>query len=106
VVLGPVIAEDGIPEAWPALLSREQLCAYAGGISDATLRKVCPVRPVDLGANVLRYRRAEADAWLASLPHRGALRVVEEGEHDAAPSASTDRPSAAVERAKARAAGR
>jgi len=60
-----MIAADGIPEAWPALLSREQLCAYAGGISDTTLRKVCPVPAVDLGANVLKYRRAEVDAWLA-----------------------------------------
>ena len=105
-----MIAADGIPEAWPALLSREQLCAYAGGISDGTLRKVCPVPAVDLGANVLKYRRIEVDAWLASLPHRG-LRLAQDGEHDG-PSgeqgqpAANDRPSAAVERARARAAGR
>jgi hypothetical protein len=104
-----MIAEDGIPEAWPALLSREQLCAYAGGISDATLRKVCPVAAVDLGANVLKYRRAEVDAWLASLPHRG-LRLVAQSEQDApieveAPAAN-DRASAAVAKAQARAAAR
>jgi hypothetical protein len=100
-----MIAADGIPEAWPALLSREQLCAYAGGISDATLRKICPVAAVDLGANVLKYRRAEVDAWLAGLPHRG-LRLAQDDEHDAPPAANGDRPSAAVERARARAAAR
>lgn len=102
-----MIASGGIPEAWPALLSRDQLCAYLGGASDTTVRKVCPVAPVDMGANVLRYRRAEIDAWLASLPHRG-LRGRPAGEQDTPddPPAANDRPSASVARARARAAGR
>lgn len=100
------MTQAGIPEAWPALMSREQLCAYLGGICDATLRKVCPVPPVDLGANVLRYRRVEVDAWVNARPHR-LLRAVE-NEQDA-PSAApvaNDRPSSAVERARARAGGK
>lgn len=81
------MTEAGIPEAWPLLLSREQLRAYLGGIGDATLRKVCPIAPVDLGANVLRYYRAEVDAWVAGLSHRG-LRAAIEAAQDA-PAALT-----------------
>lgn len=95
----------GVPEAWPALLTREQLCAYLGGMSDPTVRKVCPVAAVDLGANVLRYRRSEIDEWLERLHSRG-LRVVPEGEQDAPPAAN-DVPAGLTpaERARARATG-
>lgn len=58
-----------VPQAWPALLSKDQLCAYIG-ISEGTLMKVCPVRPLDLGANVVRYSREQVDAWVATLPPR------------------------------------
>lgn len=94
------MTDAGIPEAWPALLSREQLRAYLGGICDATLRKVCPVPPLDLGANVLRYRKAEVDRWLESCPARLPKSV---GDEQDAPPAANDRPMSAVERARARA---
>lgn len=98
------MTEAGVPEAWPGLMNREQLRAYLGGICDATLRKVCPVAPIDLGANVLRYRKADVDRWLDARPQR-ALRVVEEPAQDAPPAAN-DRPNGAVERARARAGKR
>lgn len=101
------MTDAGVPEAWPALLSREQLRAYLGGICDATLRKICPVAALDLGANVLRYRRAEIDAWLQGCRHRlptpdGDAQDTPPAEHPAA----NDRPMTAVERARARARGR
>lgn len=96
----------GVPEAWPALLTREQLCAYLGGMSDPTVRKICPVAAVDLGANVLRYRRTEVDGWLAGLRHRG-LRLPTENEQDA-PAAANDAAAGMTpaERARARATGK
>jgi len=98
------VTEGGVPEAWPALLSREQLRAYLGGICDATLRKICPVAPIDLGANVLRYRKADVDRWLEARPQR-TLRLVAEPEQHA-PPADVPRPTSAVERALARAGKR
>ncbi|MBJ7412505.1 MAG: hypothetical protein JHD15_19400 [Phenylobacterium sp.] len=100
-----MMSTDGIPETWPALLSRDQLRAYLGGIGDATLRMILPVAPVDLGANVLRYRKSEVDAWVQALGHR--LPKPRDGEQDASPAAFTvvDRPTSAIERARARARG-
>ncbi|WP_395444906.1 hypothetical protein [Caulobacter sp. UC70_42] len=43
----------GIPEAWPALLTREQVCAYVGMSADSMAR-TCPVAPVALGVKLLR----------------------------------------------------
>lgn len=92
-----------IPDAWPALLSRDQLRAYLGGVCDATLRKICPVPAVDLGANVLKYRRDEIDLWLAGLDHR--LPRPQGGEQAGDPPfvAANDRALTSVERARARA---
>ena len=111
-------ASRDIPEAWPLLLTREQLCAYLGGLSWATLTKVLTVAPLDLGANVLRYSRPQVDAWAASLPPRlpRALQQAQEASQGAATTegvAAADdvldepesRPSAAVERARRRALG-
>jgi hypothetical protein len=100
-----------IPEAWPLLLTREQACAFLGGISEGTFLKVCPVPPIDLGANVVRYRRGELEAWVAALSHR--LPKVRPGSQDAPPAAGgeivpmppANRPSAAVQRALERAKG-
>jgi hypothetical protein len=58
-----------IPDAWPLLLSREQVCAYLG-ISPDTFSKVCPVPPVDMGAQVVRYHRWQIEAWANALPPR------------------------------------
>jgi hypothetical protein len=59
----------GIPDAWPALMTREQVCAYLS-IGAATFAKICPVAPLDLGANVLRWSRVQIDAWVAKVPPR------------------------------------
>lgn len=58
-----------VPASWPMLLSRDQLCAYIG-VSPATLTKICPVRPLDLGASLIRYSRDQIDEWVATLPPR------------------------------------
>lgn len=96
-----------IPQAWPLLLTRQQLRAYLGGICDATLRKICPVAPVDLGANVVRYRRDQIDAWSNTL--RPRLRPME-GDAQDCPAAANEAGHApggmtAAEKARARAEG-
>lgn len=109
-------AGTDIPQAWPLLLTREQLCAYLGGLSWGTLSKILPVAPLDLGANVLRYSRPQIDTWAASLPPRlpKALQHDLKASHDEAAFervAASDfladeissRPAAAVERARQRA---
>jgi predicted DNA-binding transcriptional regulator AlpA len=94
-----------IPEAWPLLLCREQLAAYLG-MSAETIRRICPVAPLDLGVNLVRWRRPDIDAWVAGLPAR-----LVRGAHGVAtpaptPSraASEERRLSAVERARDRAA--
>lgn len=54
---------------WGALLSRSELCEYLA-LSPATLTKVCPVYPIDLGVNLVRWRRTDVDAWLSTLMSR------------------------------------
>ncbi|RZJ19090.1 MAG: hypothetical protein EON91_02535 [Brevundimonas sp.] len=103
-------AAHDIPQAWPLLLSRDQLCAYLGGLSWDTVAKILPVAPVDLGANVLRYPRPAVDAWAASLPPRLPRALRGEGESSqpapaADPTAPESRTSAAAERARLRASG-
>ena len=89
--------------AWPLLLSKQQLARYLG-MSGATLLKVCPVAPIDVGANMVRYSRPQIDEWVATLPARDvrgrqtALRRVEPAPDDA----TGDRRSAALSRAAAR----
>ena len=100
-----------VPQAWPALLSKDQLCAYIG-ISEGTIVKVCPVRPLDLGANVVRYSREQVDAWVATLPPRLIRRNLppHEVERQDAPvaepanDAAEDRTASALDRVRARAA--
>lgn len=100
-----------IPEAWPQLLTKDQLCAYLGGLSWDTVKKILPVAPLDLGANVLRYNRAQIDAWIARCPPRGQGRLQDSpaGEQDAAPEAAAavdvdgDRRVASLDRARRRA---
>lgn len=98
-----MMTTDGIPEAWPALMSRDQLRAYLGGIGDATLRMICPIAPVDMGANVIRYRKTEVDGWLARLDHRLPKAKVGEQDGPSATVTAIDRPTTAIERALARA---
>jgi predicted DNA-binding transcriptional regulator AlpA len=98
-----------IPDAWPGLLDREQLCAYVG-IGDQTLMRILPVRPVDLGIGVVRWSRVQIDHWIAGLPPR--LRAGRNSTQDmTAPAAPADiqqdmadqRRREAVERVRARA---
>ncbi len=98
-----------IPEAWPLFLSPDQLVAYTG-LSKDTLAKVCPVAPIDLGANVLRYHRHQIDSWANSLPSRTVgLRQTPDKVNDedvAAPGdvvSGEDRAQAALDRVRARA---
>lgn len=108
----PVGDPKHVPEAWPLLLSKEQLCAYIG-VSTATLARICPVRPLDLGANVVRYHRAQIEEWVGTLPPRLIgqkpvdLPATSKGVQDESPATSTeiaeDRPLNAIERARARA---
>jgi len=71
--LGPlgVAATVREPNAlgWPLLLNREELCRYLG-MSWSTISKVCPIAPVELGANVARYSRTQIDDWVSSCPAR------------------------------------
>lgn len=71
----------GIPEAWPALLTREQVCAYLG-MSPESFATACAVAPVVLGVKLLRWRRADIDDWVAGLPSR--LRRSSDRESDEA----------------------
>ncbi|MNE23374.1 hypothetical protein D3C80_1166260 [compost metagenome] len=95
-----------IPDAWPALMSEDQLLAYFGGMSKETLLKVCPVPPVDLGANLLRYQREAVDVWVASLPLRASGLRKEPRRVQVDPpvtaEAANDRATSALERARAR----
>ena len=58
-----------VPASWPQLLSRQQLSAYLTLSPDA-ISRICPVAPLELGVRVLRWRRADIDAWLEGLPVR------------------------------------
>lgn len=62
-------AIGAIPEAWPLLMSRDQVCAYLGMSAD-TLKQVLPVPALALGAKLLRWRRTDIDEWAAGLPAR------------------------------------
>lgn len=96
------------------MLSRDQLCAYIG-VCESTLIRICPVRPRDLGANVVRYDRRQIDAWVEGLPPRlmtprtAALpSETQPSQDEAAPDPAQDqedRAAAALERARARASG-
>lgn len=58
------------PMAWPSLLTKEQLARYLE-MSWSTVIKVCPVAPIDVGANLIRYNRSQIDEWVSTLPARG-----------------------------------
>ena len=91
-----------IPEAWPLLLTRELVCAYVCMSAD-TMKRICPVQPIALGAKLLRWRKADIDDWIAGLPVRLAKG---EAATDNVPApaqiAGEERRFSAVERAKQR----
>ncbi|ESQ90098.1 hypothetical protein ABAC460_10040 [Asticcacaulis sp. AC460] len=98
-----------IPEAWPMLMTIDQACAYLGGMDGRTFHKICPVFPVDIGANIVRYRRADLDTWASGL--RPRLNSTAPAVNDSAPAAETmvdtpdQRRDDAITRAIARATG-
>jgi len=103
-----------VPETWPALLSRDQLCAYVG-VAGATITRICPVRPLDMGANVVRYSRAQIDEWVATVPPRLMVSDKQNDANGAAASAraqdqveadvAESRTESALDRVRARAGG-
>lgn len=69
-------APDAIPmPAWPAMLTTELACAYTS-LSEASFRafaKLNRLEPRDCaGLAVTRWRKADLDALIDSLPARGA----------------------------------
>lgn len=109
-LLGPIqliVGDDCLRyahlSAWPALLTKQQLETYLGA-SWATLAKVCPVAPIDIGANLLRFSRAQIDAWVASLPakaRKGRLAAISTANLQ--PEADPDHRAAALAAVRERA---
>jgi hypothetical protein len=105
-------AQTRLPEAWPRLLSRSQSAAYCG-ISESAFARICPVAPLDLGMNVIRYNRRQLDAWIDGLPPRlrreqlasqdEIARLAEGAHQDAAAAAAEERRNAALARVERRA---
>lgn len=62
---------------WPAALRLDQAAAYCG-LSPATFKEVCPVKPVPFTQSTRghRYLRASLDSWLASLDENGSTSPV------------------------------
>jgi len=56
-----------IPNAWPLLLTRAEVCEYLG-IPPERFFEICPVPPVDLGAKVIRYHRWQILEWANAMP--------------------------------------
>jgi hypothetical protein len=77
---------------WPNMMRIETACAYLDNMDPRTFRKICGVRPVALAANVLRYRRADLDAWSAALPVEGGPSPVADDSHRPANQATVPEP--------------
>ncbi|MGO4687224.1 helix-turn-helix transcriptional regulator [Brevundimonas sp. 2YAF1] len=92
------------PMAWPLLLNKQQLASYLG-MSGSTLAKICPVAPIDVGANLVRYSRTQIDEWVATLPARGGngRQDVLQRTEPATDEATRDRRHDALSRVAARA---
>jgi len=88
---------------WPAMLSRDQLCDSLG-VSWYTLKGLLTVSPVDLGANVIRYRRDQIDEWVKSRPPRAARgrRTCPEPQAPTAETPEQDSRLLALDRARQR----
>ena len=98
---------------WPLLLNRDELCEYLGA-SWRTLKNVLTVRPVDMGANVIRYSRIQIDEWVATLPPRLLISKNKNGDDEEAGTEAEQteegdiaesRVEAALDRVRARAEG-
>lgn len=106
---GTVTAKPAAIQVWPPLLmTREQLCDYLQ-MSWSSVSKSCPVAPLDVGVNVVRYSRLQIEDWIASLPprdKRGGQAPVPAGSASPAPEEPDDPRLAALEMARARSAKR
>lgn len=108
-VSGPIPLASPSPPTlpnWPAMMSRAQLCDYLG-VSWTTLKAILTVPPVDLGANVVRYRRDQIDEWVKSRPPRRQERAnpsppIQADRDESSPDARLS----ALDRARQRAGGR
>jgi predicted DNA-binding transcriptional regulator AlpA len=88
--------------AWPALLDEELGAAYLS-VGRATFQGFVAsqkIKPVDMGFQVVRWRRADIDRVIDSLTARGAKVTDQEPVNDASPVAD---PQSALERAARRA---
>lgn len=94
-----------IPDAWPALLSQDVLSAYTG-MSKEVLGGILTVRPLDLGARRILYRRTDIDAWLETLPQRGEIHAPASAPDLQDGLQSRSRAEDALERVRARTEGR
>lgn len=86
---------------WPAMLSRAELCDYLG-VSWSTLKGTLTVHPIDLGASVIRYSRAQIDDWIKTRPPRikgGSRPLIEDVSIESIP----DERLTALERVRRRA---
>lgn len=85
---------------WPAMLTRAELCDYLN-VSWSTLKGTLTVHPIDLGASVVRYSRAQIDAWIETRPPkiRGGRPLIEAPQNEPVP----DERLTALERVRRRA---
>ncbi|WP_426038204.1 hypothetical protein [Brevundimonas sp. DC300-4] len=82
---GLAISQGVGQRRWPLMLNRSEICEYLGA-SWRTLKNVLTVRPVDMGANMIRYNRRQIDAWAASRPPMGPGSIDQDtpsADHDA-----------------------
>lgn len=94
--------------AWPALLTTELACAYTclGEMSFRLLARKGDVQPVECGGlAVTRWRRADLDRLIDSLPARGAEMRPQEASGGASAAAVADPAAEALRRAARRARG-
>lgn len=99
---------------WPFMLNRAEVCEYLG-VSWRTLKNILTVRPVDMGANVVRYSRVQLEEWVATLPPRFLASENQNGGADEEAGArggetaeaeiAESRVEAALDRVRARAGG-
>lgn len=72
-------------------------------MSSDTMKRICPVPPIALGAKLLRWRKPDIDDWVAGLPVR-LMKGETAAENVPAPAqiAGEERRFTAIERAKQR----
>lgn len=77
---------------WPALLDEELGAAYLS-VGRSTFQGVvarAKINPVDMGAEVVRWRRVDLDRLIDSLPPRGAMVEPQQPVNDPHPASAFD----------------